>query len=798
MIYRRLQRFVQGRSLCAVLACLLVFASIGTCLTLPVQTAYADTGALIVGPKIEYASWDTNAFSVNGFEAYCGEPSSTTPEAGTYMMQPLTDAAVAAGLWYGYGGPGFDTSLWPQDCPGVSGDDAFRVMTHIALAYLATGSPSFAYDRCEAGFRGWCDGALFGEGSICERIRDFGFTINGASESATALPQGFSAYSMDTGDDTQVIYAMSYRPRGNFALQKSSSRPSLSDGNDCYSLAGAQYGIFSDAACTRSAGTITTDADGAGRSPDLELGTYYIKELVAPAGYALSNTVTPVEVGAGANGTVRVQDEPQSDPTDIVLRKVDAETGEPRPLGGATLADAEYTVRFYAGRFATAEEAAASSALRRTWLLRTSAAGELHLNDEAKVSGDDLYADAEGRIVLPLGTVTIEESASPSGYLLAEGVLIAHITAAGVGATVDAYQEPTHPEQVVRGDLSFVKARETDQHRLAGIPFRLTSNTTGESHILVTDENGEVRTTDSWNPHATKTNANDAAVSDDDAVNEELLDASAGVWFGASEPRSELGALPFDTYMLAELPVTANEGLELITIPSLTIKRDGYEVDWGTLDDQPTAVATLRTHASDALDGDKAVEAEESAVVVDQVRYAGVVPGKQYRVAGHLVERVTATVITDRTGAPVTSEAVFLAEADAGDIDLPFAFDARAHATSDIVVLEELTDLETGATIAAESNLNDSEQTVHIVATVIAPPPDEPEEPKNDQPLVHTAGMPTYEDPLVRTGLARTGDMLFPLACCCIAGAFIATLSILRMRRSSRRRRLRERLRTRV
>lgn len=791
-MYRRLQSFVQSRSLCVLLACVLALSSVGVCLTFPMQAAYAGSAALMVGHKIEYASWDTNAFTVNGFEAYCGEPFAITPEAGTYETQPLTNTAVAAGLWYGFGGPGFDASLWPQDCPVSSGDDAYRVMTHVALAYLATNNASFAYEKCDQSFKAWCDGALFGSGSICERIRNEGFTLNGASSSVTTLPKGFGAYAMDTGADTQVIYAMSYHPHGTFSLQKASSRPALSDNNECYSLAGARYGVFSDAACTQSTGIITTDASGIGHSSELEVGTYYIKELTPPPGYALNSAVTAVQVNASENGTVHTQDEPQSDPVDVILRKIDDETGEAHPLGGATLAHAEYTVRFYAGQFATAEEAASSSALRRAWTIRTNALGELPLNEESKVSGDELYTDEQGRVVLPLGTVTIEETSAPSGYLLAESVLLANITADGVSASVGTYHEPSHPEQVIRGDFSFVKARETDQQRLANIPFRLTSNTTGESHILVTDENGEVKTASTWNAHTANTNASDAAISEGDSVNEALLDPEAGIWFGTDSPRNDRGALPFDTYLLTELRVSGNEGLELITIPTLTIKRDGYEVGWGTLDDQPTATAVLRTHASDALDGDKAIEATQDATVVDEVHYAGVMPGREYCIEGHLVERSTAMVIVNETGAPIGNEAVFLAEAEEGALDLTFTFDARDYDESDIVVLEELTDIETGEVIAAESNLEDSEQTVHLVAaSIVAPPPDE-------RPLIHTAGMTKDASPLSRTGLVQTGDALFLLICCCFAGIVIAGFTILRLRRANRRRRLRASLRTRV
>lgn len=794
VIHRLLQRFVRGRSLCVVLGCALVISSLSMCLVVPSQSAFAESAVLSVGYKIEYDNWDTNVFSVNGFEAYCGTPSSTTPPEGTYEMEPLFNTVVAAGLWYGYGGPGFDASLWPQDGPAGSSADGYRVMTHLALAYLATGSPSFAYgENASNSFKSWCESTLFGAGSICDRIRNEGFMVNGASTSATALPQGFSAYSMQTGSDTQVIYAMDYHPRGHFTLQKSSARPSISNDNGNYTLAGAKYGVYGDAGCTRAVGTITTDSKGSGSSPELEVGTYYIKEIAPPTGYALNSTATRITVNAGDNGTVSVKDEPQSDPVDILLRKVDVETGEASPLGGASLTDAEYTVRFYAGQFPNAEEAAASSTLRRTWVIRTDAAGELHLSDDAKVSGDDFYLDAQGRIVLPLGTVTLEETTPPTGYLIDESILVAHITSSGTDASVDTYREQTHPEQVIRGDLSFKKARETDQHRLPSIPFRLTSNTTGESHILVTDENGEVKTSNEWNIHTASTNENDAALAEDGTVDEDLLSADAGIWFGTDEPRDELGALPFDTYTLSELRVSANEGLELITIPLLVIRRNAYQVDWGTLDDQPTPQAILSTHASDAFDGDKTVDAQEEANIVDQVRYAGVTPGREYRIAGRLVERETEAVIMNRDNEPVGNERTFIADSGIGELELSFSFDASAYAESDVVVLEELTDMETDQVIAAESNLDDVEQTVHIVASKLESPP--LEEPEEEGPLVLIEELPEEPTPRIETGLAVTGDTLLPLMFGCTAGGGVAAITTFRMRRTKRRRRLRAALR---
>ena len=45
--------------------------------------------------------------------------------------------------------------------------------------------------------------------------------------------------------------------------------------------------------------------------------------------------------------------------------------------------------------------------------------------------------------------------------------------------------------QIKRGDIEGVKIGAGTHKRLANVPFRITSKTTGESHIIVTDANGQ-------------------------------------------------------------------------------------------------------------------------------------------------------------------------------------------------------------------------------------------------------------------------------------------------------------------
>ena len=74
------------------------------------------------------------------------------------------------------------------------------------------------------------------------------------------------------------------------------------------------------------------------------------------------------------------------------------------------------------------------------------------------------------------------------------------------------------------------------------------------------------------------------------------------------ETNDGLGALPYDTYRIAELRCTANEGYQLVDT-TVTITRDGVVYDYGTLDDQPQPNVSITTNAYDPADGDNTIMA---------------------------------------------------------------------------------------------------------------------------------------------------------------------------------------------
>lgn len=158
----------------------------------------------------------------------------------------------------------------------------------------------------------------------------------------------------------------------------------------------------------------------------------------------------------------------------------------------------------------------------------------------------DGIAQSDSR-ALPYGTYSMVESKPGTGYLWTDKK-VRDFTVRADGEVTEFRDGDAAYNQVKRGDLRFVKVGEDNMHRFANVLFKLTSQTTGEGHILVTDSNGEVRTETAWNPHLQNTNGND----DTEDYNDQT-----GSWFGLTtegwmvETQDGLCALPFDHYWQA-------------------------------------------------------------------------------------------------------------------------------------------------------------------------------------------------------------------------------------------------------
>lgn len=299
-------------------------------------------------------------------------------------------------------------------------------------------------------------------------------------------------------DDTQPEPPIK---KGKLAIKKVSANTAITDNNSCYSLKGAEYGVYkseSDAKNNKNkVKTLTTEENGWSNTVELDEGTYYLKETKNPKGYALNSEVKKVSVKAnettqyGTNNELK--DYPQSDPVSVVLGKVDKETNKNKPQGSASLAGAEFTVKYYKGDYAEDVDPATQGATpERTWVLKTDEEGVTYLQDNHKVSGDEFYKNSSGYTALPIGTITIQETKAPTGYFINNEVFVRKITPSGNAEGVETFNMPTVNEKVIKFDIKKVQAGTSTP--VSGAVFRHTLPN-GSTEDLETNGSGEITIT---------------------------------------------------------------------------------------------------------------------------------------------------------------------------------------------------------------------------------------------------------------------------------------------------------------
>lgn len=404
---------------------------------------------------VSYGQSTVGKFEVDGRMAFCAQHRKTTPAKGSSTGTPSlnTNDLVRKVLYYGYGGPG--------QLSNITGNYGW-VITSLGLSKAYTGTG----------------------GSTATSF------VNQVSQLASP-PSSFKVYMVRTnGGNTQDLAYWEYSPKGSLQIYKSSAKPEITNNNNYYSIAGAVYGVYTNSNATGEIATLTIGGDGWSQIIELDEGRYYIKEKTAPKGYALDNTIYSISVHSGSKAVGKYTDKPQTDPVGVLLRKVDNDTGNNTAQGSASLADAHFTFKFYAGEYADGVNPAdLGVSPTRTWVMKTNDLGYTELKDSFKVSGDPFYYTSFGSPTLPLGTLTIQETKAPIGYKINSDIFIRRITPNGSADNVYTYNEPIVKEDVL--EFTIKKVQSGTDIVIPNTKFKHTLPD-GSIEELKTDSNGEV------------------------------------------------------------------------------------------------------------------------------------------------------------------------------------------------------------------------------------------------------------------------------------------------------------------
>ncbi len=287
---------------------------------------------------------------------------------------------------------------------------------------------------------------------------------------------------------TPISFSVRWLSQGSCQVKKQSANPEITQGNTCYSLKDAEYGIYKEKSCSTLVDKMTTNEAGESNVVTLSAGTYFVKEIKAPNGFALDKKVYEIQVQTGSTYVLKVTDRPTMDPVGVLLGKIDKETNQNKPQGSASLEGALFEVKFYGGTPSNSDPGATGKKPERTWIFRTNENGYCYYEAQYLESGDDLYLSPSGTPSLPIGTLTIQEKQAPQGYLLNPELYVVPITSSNDGSEfVYTYNAPKIPEQIIK--LKIIKKEQGKDILIEGAAFEM-AYPDGSKKTFQTDAKG--------------------------------------------------------------------------------------------------------------------------------------------------------------------------------------------------------------------------------------------------------------------------------------------------------------------
>ena len=530
------------------------------------------------------------------------------------------------------------------------------------------------------------------------------------------------------------------KPKYTVTLTKTSADVKITNGNANYSLEGAVYNVYEangmpnhDYTNDPVVATFTTQKDGhATLSKKLENGDYVTIEQVAPLGYTLDTSVHRFSVG-GKSTDISVVDDPSA--VTLTVTKKDSDTNSSVAAGNASLAGAVYRVSY--------------------------------LQDGREVH-KDITTNSSGRAVLkgiPIGQIKVQEISSPLGYKLDPIVHIYNVAPHEVTSVEFELEPADFTEEVMKGQIALHKQYETldepaDEH---GAEFDVYLKSTGsfdaaketERDHITTGADGMATTKDlpygTYVVHQSKGGNGrqlvadfDVSISEDGKVySYDLVNVQKNAQFKIVKT-SEDGVIEGIKFRVTRLEdgysaeYTTNATGEILT-ETLPIYADkdgatkyqykveeldteetfGYQLpDSQTVELSEGEIASVSFHnkpieigTKATVEGEKEIDPLDKVTLTDTVSYTGLVPGKEYKVTGVLMDKETGEkLLVD--GKEITAETVFVPETKNGSVDVTFIFDATGLHGKEIVVFEDL--YRENMLLATHADINDEGQTVKI------------------------------------------------------------------------------------
>ena len=527
-------------------------------------------------------------------------------------------------------------------------------------------------------------------------------------------------------------------------------------------LAGAEFTIYNQSAETvmvkgreigkgEAALVITTNADGIATSGDHDLpyGSYLVKETKPSKGYLLNEKWSRAfrirEDGVIVDLTEdKVREAVIRGGVQIIKR--DKELVKSEALGGAHLDGIVMTIKNVSGRDVVVRKDFGDPEVKVDWkkleskkdlfedgtVLRVPTGKDVgkitvHWNEEKKAYTAETLADD-----LPYGTYTIRESKTNESYQRTDKTEhMFEIREDGVIVSFDDNEHEaalTFDDYVYRSDVQGTKIADSTSERFSYVPFKIISVTNGETHVVVTDANGFFSTKDrrsagdidededadtarKQNPFDDLLEAEDIKTADLEKRKDDILH---GVWFGTGEfgdkaaMNSKFGALPYDSYILEEMPCEHNEGYILqkfyFTVDQKS--QNGF-VDLETITDDVPEIGTTAS-----VDGkNKDIRPQKEITLVDVIEYKNLKKGETYTAKGVLMDKATGKPVLDINGKQITAEQEFKTFMSNGKVKVTFTFDATSLYGKETVVFEKVYDSE-GHVAATHEEIDDEGQTV--------------------------------------------------------------------------------------